>query len=59
MGISTREKNVLVKFYSFYLAVFFSTEEGCFEQLVVIGYTTVLEMNAIPTALSFPDFTCL
>lgn len=50
---------LLVKFFSFYLAVSFSTEEGCFEQLVVIGYTTVLKMNAIPTALSFPDFTCL
>lgn len=50
---------LLVKLFSFYLAVSFSTEEGCFEQLVIIGYTTDLKMNAIPTALSFPDFTCL
>lgn len=50
---------LLAKFSSFYLAVFFSTEEGCFEQSVVIGYITVLKVNSIPTALSFPDFTSL
>lgn len=41
------------------MAVFFSSEEGGFEQLVIIGYTTISKMNAIPTAMSFPDFTCL
>lgn len=29
------------------------TEEGCYEQLAVIGHSMVLKMNALPPAFSY------